>query len=71
MITAVDLFGRSAITSAERKRLKAANKTALDIYKQRNDYPYSAIFPEDVTLAEVEQHVIGASSMVKNVYDNI
>lgn len=63
MIRGFDLFGREAISPNERSILKAANKTALNLYKKRFsphlrdnwDIPVN-----DLTLEDVENDVIAS-----------
>jgi hypothetical protein len=63
MIRGIDLFGRDAISPKEKKIVKAANKTASDMFTRR----YSPALKEnwdidvkDLTLEYVEQNVIEA-----------
>jgi hypothetical protein len=58
MISAVDLFGRSTITSIKRKRLKAANITASSIYEKRTQAPYCEYFTEQTSLEDVEDYLV-------------
>ncbi len=63
MIRGNDLFGRAEISPNEKKILKAANKTASDMFKRR----YSPelrdnwdINVKDLTLEDVERDVVEA-----------
>jgi uncharacterized protein YeaO (DUF488 family) len=69
MIRGVDLFGREAISPNEKQILKAANKTASDMFKRR----YSPdlrdnwdVDVKDLTLEIVEHDVIEAITKMKD-----
>jgi hypothetical protein len=63
MIRGIDLFGRSEISPNEKNILKAANKTATDLFKKRFSPGLKDNWDIDVrelTLSYVERDVIEA-----------
>lgn len=69
MIRGIDLFERNEISPNEKHILKAANKTASDLFKKR----FSPVLKDnwdidvrELTLADVERDVIEAIKKLKD-----
>lgn len=70
MIRGIDLFGREEVSPNERQIVKAANKTATDLFRKRFSPKLRDnwdIDIKDLTLEDVEREVILA---VKKLKDN-
>ncbi len=57
MITALDLFGRTSITTKEKKELYAAQAAANSLFfKSRNSEEYASM--RELSLNQIEQQII-------------
>ena len=69
MIRGIDLFGREAVSPNEKQILKAANKTASDLFKRRYSPELRQNWDIDVkvlTLDDVERDVVEAIKKLKD-----